>query len=564
MLTNLRPDLTLHLQRRLQAFREGFRQNLAMLGPPGSGKTFQLQQLLLRQPANLLLVYCPLYREPPRSFLNRLLCAVLQAGLPALRAPTEEVTQRSVDPDTGPPMEALLQRAERELPRTAIALRPVGPLIARRLYGEAFTRALDAIPVLVEERQQPCVLVLDEFLLLEEVASIHAFHELGKRVMTWPATLFILSSSSLYRARAILRERLQLLFGQFELLTLAGLDEGTTGAWIEARLSGLEGAELVSRFLVRWLGAIPRHLVMLLNRLNELSALRGAVRIDEPLFLQAAWDVVGNPDGALHQWCLVQTERLGQYPLAARALEALIHLAEGARTTTDIGRRLGRGGLSNALQLLTEHDLVQRSGTCWIMTDPILRCWLATGFLAPRPHAQLDATAIRRRFDRYVRGLWSCWSDASRLSFPEQVIDLFTKFRDDTVLLDSKTGRLPRFEGITRHQPSSPGAEAYLVADGPGKRWCATIHEGPVDENAIAGFEAFCRRQAPRPSRKVVIAKSGLDQNARLLAKTASMWVWEWSDLGVLMELYGQVDHGAQAPRIPMPTPSTGPALEHD
>ncbi len=59
-----------------------------------------------------------------------------------------------------------------------------------------------------------------------------------------------------------------------------------------------------------------------------------------------------------------------------------------------------------------------------------------------------------------------------------------------------------------------------------------------MDENDIAKFETFCRSQTPKPSRKVIITRSALDPNARLLAKTANMWVWASEDLNVLMGLY--------------------------
>ncbi len=83
---NLRPETAQHLAQRLRAFSEGFRQNLAMLGPPGSGKTHQLQQLLIQPPANLFIRYCPLYRDSSRSFLQRFLCAILRSAV-AVAAP---------------------------------------------------------------------------------------------------------------------------------------------------------------------------------------------------------------------------------------------------------------------------------------------------------------------------------------------------------------------------------------------------------------------------------------------------------------------------------------------
>lgn len=527
-ITNLRPDLAGRLTQRLQAFSEGFRHNLAILGPPGSGKTFQLQQLLARHPDGLMLVYCPLYRESCRGFLQRLLCAILQAGLPA----TGRAEPSAADPE---PLTRLLERAQTQLPRTASAVRAVDSLIARRLHGEAFNRALDVIPVLIEERRAPCVLILDEFLFLEDLGLGHAFHELGKRVMTWPSTLFILTSSTVYRARAILRERLQLLFGQFEFLTLEALDAGTASAWAQQELKGLRKAGSMHPFLISWLGASPWYLTVFLNRFKELAALRRSTEVTEPLFLQTAWDVLGSPEGPLHHWCVLRTEALARGRVGARALEALLQVAQGVRTMTEIGARVGRAELSGALQHLANEDIAQRNGMCWVIPDPVLRCWLSTVLLAQRADARLSASALRQRFEQHLRTLWDQWLQTHQLSLPERVVNLFAKFGEETVTLDSKTGRLPKFEAITTHQA---GGGAYVIADGQGRRWCASVSDGPVDENAISRFETFCRQQAPKPSRKVVISTGVMEQNARLLAKTVSMWVWQADDLRRLQELY--------------------------
>lgn len=535
MQPNLRPELARHLRQRVDAFGEGFRHNLALIGPPGSGKTFQLHELLAQPPSHSILVYCPLYRESCRTFLNRFLCAILEAGL--------NVSSRQAAPHVlegpGRTLDALLQRAEVALPATASAVRYVEPLIARRNYGEAFCRALDTVPVLTGERQQSCVLLLDEFLHLEELGLHHAFHELGKRVMTWPSTLFVLTSSSSFRARAILRERLHLLFGQFELLTLDAPDVAVAKAWADRELKGIRRVSSFSPFLVQWLGAYPWYLAVVLKRLKELAALGRTREVTEALFLETMWDMLGSPEGTLHQWCVSRTAGLGQSRAGARALEALLQMAQGVRTATELGKRIGRAGLSGALQLLIEHDLAQRNGMCWMVTDPIIRCWSSTVVAAQRSDARIEPAEVKRRFERAVRGLWSDWSQAHQLSFPQQVVALFEKFREETVSLDSKTGRLPRFTAIRTEPSAEPDAQGYLVAEGDGKRWCAAVRQGQVTEAEISTFDAFCRSQHPKPSRKVVVTQGGLDQNAKLLAKTVNMWVWEAEDLQLLKGLYG-------------------------
>jgi hypothetical protein len=512
------------LDQRLTAFAEGFRQNLALIGPPGSGKTFQLERLLANPPSHLTLIYCPLSRETRASLLYRLRCAVLQAGVGG--APSHA-------------LDVLMERAQAQVPNTAAAIRTAGELAARRCFGEALTRTLDAIPILIEEQHRPCVLILDEFLFLEELGMPHAFHELGKRVMTWTSTLFILSSSAPSRARAILRERLQLLFGQFELLALDALDGPIVAAWVQQELRRLRGVNEMSPFLIRWLGSYPRYLALFLKRLKELAALHDTTELSEALFFQAAWDLVGSPEGALHQGCLARTERLAQQRRGDQALEALIHVAEGSRTTTDIGRRIGRSGLADALQVLIEEDLVLRKGTCWLIPDPVVRCWLTTVFAPRRRGVVLDVSSLRARFEQYLSSAWQQWLHTSQLSFADQVVRLLKSFRDDTVALDSKTGRLPRFQTIRSQRDDRGRANTYLVAEGEGKRWCCVVHDGVLDEAAVAQFNAFCRCQTPRPSRKVVITRSGMDENARLVAKANSMWVWEPDDFQMLLELYG-------------------------
>ncbi|MBI3322869.1 MAG: hypothetical protein HYZ95_00205 [Candidatus Omnitrophica bacterium] len=89
-------------------------------------------------------------------------------------------------------------------------------------------------------------------------------------------------------------------------------------------------------------------------------------------------------------------------------------------------------------------------------------------------------------------------------------------------------------------QPARRADETYLVAEGEERRWSCLIHEGKLDEAEIAAFEQFCRSQLPRPSRKIVVARNGMELNAKLLAKEANMWVWEPEDVNLLFLLYGQ------------------------
>ena len=198
---------------------------------------------------------------------------------------------------------------------------------------------------------------------------------------------------------------------------------------------------------------------------------------------------------------------------------------------------MGRAGLSEALQVLMEHDLAARNGTCWLVEDPVFRCWLSTILLAQQMETHRDEESIRRRLDGYLDFIWRQHLTRAQLSFAEQITELFSHFCDDTVSLDSKTGRLPHFEQIQAlPQPSNTGT--YLLADGEGKRWCVAIKEGCLDEQAVSQFDAFCKTQQPKPSRKLVVTDSTVSDAAKVAAKTANMWVWETHELKLLDVLY--------------------------
>jgi len=509
---DLHPSLTGYLHQRLSAFQDGFRHNLALLGPVGSGKTTLLQQVLSDSTARVVKIACPLQRDSVPGFVKRFATATLRGALGLAEASA--------------------------IPHTAEAARQLERYSSGHLQAEAFVHALDLIPVLHRELNQPCVLVLDEFLHLDDLGLSHAFHELGKRVMTWPFAMFWVSSSADCRARVILRERLQLLFGQFELLTLGPVETAAATAWMQQECPALAHGADLSRFLLHWIGSSPWYLSLFLRRMHELTRLKRGQKATEAMLIETCWDVLGSPDGPLHQWCAAQVGRIVQQRHGPLAREALIAVAQGARTTQAIAQRYGsRRHLSEALQLLVEHDMVQRKGACWVIPDQLLTCWLASG--AGSSQGLHDRHAAQIAFQQALWAIWTQWMEAAGQSLAVRIERLFSQFDDETVSLDHKTGRLPAFHQMN-YQPTPRAEESYLVAEGEERRWCCLVHEGRLDESGIAAFEQFCGSQVPRPSRKIVVARAGLELNAKLLAKEANMWVWEPEDVSLLCLLYGQ------------------------
>jgi hypothetical protein len=236
---------------------------------------------------------------------------------------------------------------------------------------------------------------------------------------------------------------------------------------------------------------------------------------------------------------ITRIEVLSVVRLGAKATEALLHIAGGVRTQRALAERLGRSRLSEALHLLLEHDLVTRHGSCWVVPDPILRSWLSNVLAAQRSTPRSDGTPVRERFAQGLHTLWAQWRYERELTVSQQVAAWLSRFNDEVVSLDSKLGHLPKFDTITAHASDAIDGSAYLVAAGDGARWCVTVHDGPVEEGWLATFDRFCRMQPVKPARKVIVTTAGLDEQARVLAKAAKMWVWDPADLRRLRDVYG-------------------------
>jgi hypothetical protein len=521
---DLRASLTAHVAQRLGGLREGFRHNIALVGPQGNGKSHLAEHAIRSLDPSILRIVCPLQPLAPHGLARQLAAAVLRSVVD--------------DPDAAS-LEALCDRAARLAPQTVQSVIQLDRSATGHWQGESLVQALDLIPVLHRELDRPCVLVLDEFLHLADIGGAHLFHELGKRVVTWPFAVFLLTSSWPTRARQILRERLHLLFGQFELISLGPVEARPTLAWMEQELSATADGHDLLTVLLQWTGQSVWALRLLVRRMRELGVLMGSPARVDVLAVRALWDVLGSSEGALHQWYVARMQRLDGVRYGALAREALMALADGAKTAAAVGQRCQtHRHVPQALQLLLEQDLVARRGACWVIPDPMLRLWLTE--VQDPIHAWRVAETLRtaERFERAARTMLGAWLRSARCSLIDRVTSLFGYFCNETIALQHKTGRLPTFRD---YRAVAVGPLVWqLIADAPGQRWCSLVADVLIDEAAISGFERFCQQQHPRPSRKVVIAPEGLDPNAKLQAKESGMWVWELEDLRLLCLLYGQ------------------------
>ena len=121
---------------------------------------------------------------------------------------------------------------------------------------------------------------------------------------------------------------------------------------------------------------------------------------------------------------------------------------------------------------------------------------------------------------------------------PAKVAELFNRFSNELVSIDSKTVRLPHFTKVeTRY--SSDG-KPFVAASIRGNYWIVQVYEDYLSENDIIDYIRNLKTLSCKILNKVIVPLLGIDENAKLLAKELKITIWDLSTLNMLLSLYGK------------------------
>lgn len=520
-----RSDLLALIGKRLQGLTDGYRQNMALLGPPLVGKTSLICQVLAQTPAHAVLaLYVDVRREPFAEFAQRFLAAGVAGALGA--APAQPGA------DT---LELLLRDAGARFPQTTQEAQRLRGWVEQGRHTEAFGGLFDWLQTLTRETGRPVLVALDEFHRLADAAVRHPLAELGKRIMVEKRVMYLMVSSQPALARKMLQEQLRLLFGHFELLDVAPFDPDASRQFLRAQLADIELPETLATFLAAWTGGQPFYLDHFARRLLQTARGLGARMVTPEMLYTAALQLLCDGHGALHHHWQERLDALAG-PHQTAVFNALAALARGRLTVKDLGRRCQRSPqeTNRIANTLAGCHLITRQGNGLTVEDPLFRFWLLTVHeplrWSPVPqrgtlvrHCALEVEAALREHQRQ-----------QERAPAERLIELLHAFRDDRVTIDHRLRLLPHFVDVRQE-----GAQVHAATRQ--HHWvCCLKTVSPATEGDITVFEQHCRARDTKPQRKIFIALDGLEPNATLLAKDARMWTWDRQTLNALLGLYGK------------------------
>jgi len=522
------------LKKRVMGLKEGYRQNVALLGNRYIGKTVLLQRLISQmEEQDVFFIYLDLENRDfdyfAIQFTKNLLYNYLKKS---------NITPLQED------LTLLCQAAKERLPRTVFMVQAIEGLTAQGKIPDAYHMILSLPEIFTQETGKSVVLIFDEFGHLENFNIPEVFAELGKRIMTQKNCLYIVSSSYPQQTETILSEKLSLLFGNFESIPLEPFNFSDSQGLIDHNLEEIKIGLHLKNFIADFTGGHPLYINLLCQELICLSGVYAQHEIYAPILIQAVENVIFNPWGVLSRHFELQINAQTMGKSAGLTVKVLGALAQGKHKISDLSEslKLKVSQVNQRVNALQESNIVEHNGNYYHIKDKLFSYWIKYVYQRRLRIIDLEAGRSRKQFKEEINRALNDFGMVARKDLSVRIADLMHKFDNESFVLCGRRYKLSTFRDI-KVLKLRTGAGNYfdaISAEGQEGSWLVVLKKDPVHDSDLNGILGEIKKLEPKPSRSVIVSLSGLDENARVRALQEKLWVWDEEQLNCLMHLFDE------------------------
>lgn len=508
------------LSKRASALKDGYRQNMAILGDELVGKTaLAFRFLELFCDCRILTAYIEVRPETVLSFAQRFIGTILYSFLANSGIALKE------------DLEFLLQKSERYIPRTVTEARLILANFKKKKNFNLFIGLVSLTDSIYEETGKSCVVIFDEFHNLENLGIKKIYSEWAKVLVTQKNTMYIAISSRKARAKAILAKELSLLFGNFEVIALEPFDNKESERFLEGRFAQTPLEAGLRNFIVNFTGGHTFYLDVISSAVLKSSSQDLAGILEGILF---------EPSGLLHQRFSNYLKNFFGSNLTQEYLAILYQVSSGRNKINEIIQSLGKPKKDILLRAsyLLENDYLSRSGDFLTINDRVFGFWLKSVYQEKERSLTFDSRNQKAAFKGLIRGLIDEFLRHSQKPVREQISELMGLFQDETIQVEKKRLRLDRFREIRPLRFSGLGDG--LIGRSQESLWIMAIKGELITEDDIVEFARECKKYRHKLQRKIILNLEDIDANARLRAMDEKIWTWDLIYINRLLDLYSR------------------------
>ncbi|MCA9402974.1 MAG: ATP-binding protein [Candidatus Omnitrophica bacterium] len=519
------------LKKRVGGLKEGYRQNVALIGYRHVGKTAVLQEFLHNlDDSKVTPVYLDLENKDIFYFFQKFSASLLYHFLKNRGQPVHD------------DLNLLLEEAKPYLPETVEVIRNIQLNLGKGKMASSFFGLMTVPEIYTYESGQFCVLIFDEFQVLDEFGVPDVFTSLSSKIMTQKNCLYILSSSYKYSAQKILAEKLSLLFGNFEMVEMDAFDHRHSQDFIEYLLEGHQIGNQLCHFLTEFTGGYPLYLQLVCREVMNLRARFQQSEIYLPLIAKAVentlfdrWGVISRHfELIMNELCLGKGNRV--------AGPVLIALANGLQRNEELLDEvdINKAQLTKSLRRLQDEGIIFRNGKLHYFKDKLFRYWIKFVFQRRLNEIELTPDKQRQQFRAEFQLYVENFQDTSQKAFSSRILELLNCLVNESLDLNGRKYRLPSFRDL---RPATVASEQgplidVIQASTDNSTWLIVLKEDGFQEQDVSAIVAEAKKLERKPEKCLIISLSELDQHTRLRALQERFWIWNEEEIKALVTLF--------------------------
>lgn len=528
-----REDVTRLVHKRLSDLKEGYRQNIALIGNELSGKTWIIKSIFDNfSDSSIISLYFDLSQPTVNIFIQRFFSTILFSFLKTknITLPKENLTR-------------LIEESKPHIPNTVSKIQEIASGLTRDKIDIATFRDILSLPeLLYQETQQKTIIILDEFQNLDSLKIRSVFQELGKKIMTQKDIMYIVSSSSKTKAKKIIQDELSLLFGNFEIIEIDNFDTKTSKILIKNRLKNILIPQDTINFLINFTAGHPFYLDKITRSIYQNSVLLETDTVTPFVFIYSLEDILFNNWGTLNLRFQNYIDTLTKNK--SDALNILLLIAQGKNRVKEISGLLHKNyrDINQRLSRLIEANIVSRTGSFYNIVDRVFNFWLNFVYLEKLNNLSQNYEDQVISFRKKIEQSLMEFIEMSRKDIEQRLYELFVQFSNDSVQIGRNKIKLSRFKEIKPLNFDGRFIKRGFFCLCDAECWLIGFKEGDITEDSVSEFVRESRNIQSKDSsvRRLIIGLDKTEINARLLAKEEKINTWDIDLLNVLLDIYGK------------------------
>jgi len=511
------------LEKRVSSLKEGYRQNIAIIGDENVGKTSIISKFLANfYDPRIITVYLEARPEALDEFARRFIGALLYNFLLNSGLPLKE------------DLDYLVTKSSRYIPKTTERINFILNELSRRKKINIVTELFNLPELINQETGKFTVLFLDEFHNLEDIGVKNLYREWSKLLMVQKNTLYCLASSRMFKTRVILSKQLSLLFGNFEIITIEPFDIHTSGRYLDQHVLNLKLNSGLKDFIINFTGGYPLYLELIADALGKTDLEANLADILE--------DLLFNTSGILNQRFSNYIKRFLDVGASNDYISIFYLIASGRNRIKDIGHILHKQKKDLTLRInhLLELDAITRSGDFLKVSDRLFAYWMRFVYQQKMRSLSFDAKNQKEKFRDNIQELIAEFVKQSIKPLANRVGELLQLFENDLVQIERKKIRLHHFREVKPLIFDQRFLKDGLLGRSSDALWIMAIKSEALTEQDITDFSKECKRYHHKSQRKIMITLKEVDPNARLRALEEKIWTWDLNNLNQILDLFSK------------------------